>query len=200
MVRGASNTGGRGRARRRRHRTGHGAALAGVTLGLGAALLTVSPAHAEPPDPTNAAIMSATATLMPVAVGTTLLLTERGDQEGVRLASGLSSITLGVVLGPYTGQVYAGAGVDGVVTLVLRSLTGGLAVTGTTLLLRGDEDQRDAATAMVVLGGIPAVALAVYDIWKAPDTARESRVRFSSRAEHRELASVARCGPIPCGR
>jgi hypothetical protein len=156
-------------------------------------------AHAADPNPANASLLGATATLFPIAVGSGLLLTGRGQDEGVRLASALTSIGLGAAVGPSAGQLYAGAGVDGVVTLVFRSLTTGLTTTGLALAFRGSEEEEPAAFALIAVGGLTTAALAVFDIVDAADTAREARVRGAARrAEARALASILACGPIPC--
>lgn len=168
--------------------------VAGVLL-----LASAAPAEATDPEPENAAILGTAATLIPIAVGTGLLLTERGPDEGVRLASGLTTISLGAAVGPYAGQLYAGGGTDGLVTFALRSLTTGVFTTGLTLRLRGGEDQRDAAHALMVLGAIPTLLLAGYDIIDSMDTARESRIRtLGDGSGAADLFSVAVCGPIPC--
>lgn len=158
--------------------------------------------EAADPEPENASIMSATATLLPVAAGALLLSTGRREAEGVRFTSALTSISVGAILGPTTGQLYAGAGVDAAVTFFLRSLTGGLAVTGLALSLRGTEDDEAPAAALMALGGIPTLILAIYDIVDAGNTAREARIRRAMTPNRRheldELYSVAVCGPFPC--
>lgn len=155
-------------------------------------------ARAEP-EPLNASLMSATATLLPVAVGTGLLLTGRKDTEGVRLASAFSCISVGLAFGPWSGQLYAGSGVDGTVTMLLRTLTTGATMTGLGLTLRGGEDVKAPATALMVLGGIPTAILAGYDIIDAADTAREARIRpAADLATPEDLYSIAVCGAFPC--
>lgn len=176
-----------------------------IALALGllsaAVLLSASPpARAADPDPTNAIVLGATATLLPIGLGTSLLLTGRREAEGVRFASALTSIGVGAAIGPSVGQFYAGAGVDVVVTLLLRTLTTGIATAGLGLTLRGDPDDRGTAIALMTLGGLPTVALAGFDVFDAASTAREARIR-SVRLEPdeiRRLRGIAICGPIPC--
>lgn len=163
-------------------------------------LLAPTKGWAAGPEPENAAILGATATLLPIAVGAGLLTIGRGSQEGTRFTAGLTSISIGAIVGPTTGQLYAGGGVDTVVTLLLRTVTGGLAVSGLGLALRGSEEEQTPAIALLSIGGATTLALAIYDIVDAPSTARESRIRASARSgpTHPELYSVAVCGPIPC--
>lgn len=171
-----------------------------ILVGLALTFSSVD-ARASDPEPENASILGATATLLPIAVGGALLLTGRRYKEGVRLASGLTTISLGAALGPYAGQLYAGGGSDALVTLGLRTVTTGLFTTGLTLRLRGGSEKRDLSYGLMVLGGIPALLLAGYDIFKAADTARESRIRVIGQGPlEGELYSVAVCGPIPCAR
>lgn len=171
-----------------------------VKRALLAAVLCALPLSAEAagPEPENAAIMGATATLLPMAVGAGLLTIGRGYREGARLTAGLSAISLGAVFGPTTGQLYAGASVDTVVTLLLRSVTGAVAVSGLGLTLRGSQNERTPAIALLSVGGVATVALALYDIIDAPSTARESRIRAALPTPDPELYSVAVCGPFPC--
>lgn len=156
-------------------------------------------ASAAGPEPANASILSATATILPIAVGGSLLLTGRRDSEGVRLASAFTTMGIGAAVGPSIGQFYAGGGVDAVVTLLLRSLTTGMTATGGLLALRGGPDEEPTAIALMVVGGLTTVALAVFDIVDAADTARESKIRSASLdPELRELMEIAQCGPFPC--
>lgn len=173
-----------------------------LTLGVLITALVVGPSsavQAAPPDPANAAVLGTVATLFPIGLGAGLLASGRGADDDARFTAALTSISVGAVFGPTTGQLYAGAGVDAVVTLVLRAVTGGLSVSGLGLTLRGSDDEVPTGAALFVVGGLTTLALAVYDILETPSTAREARIRGSLEShELDELYSVAVCGPFPC--
>lgn len=177
-----------------------GAAATAVMLWL--AFLLPAKALASDPEPLNASLLGFTATALPVAVGTTLLLTERRETEGVRYGAAVTSISVGTVLGPFAGQLYGKAGGDAVLTLLLRGVSTAVGVGGMTLMVRGDAEDQDTGIALSILGAIPTLFLAGYDIFGAARSAREARIRDIStelRAEYTLLLDIARCGPIPCG-
>lgn len=156
------------------------------------------PVRAAAPDPTNASLLGGAGTLLPTAVGASLLLGEDATDDDVRYGSAVAALALGTVVGPSLGQFYAGAGTDAVVTLLLRAATGGLSALGLTLAVRGSEAEETPGIALLVLGAIPTLILAAYDIVDAADSARQRRIQGAHRDELRDLASVARCGPLPC--
>lgn len=170
---------------------------------LGLALLTVAEASAAP-DPVIAGLLSAGSTLLPVAVGTGLLLTGRGSEEGIRFDIGISAVGIGAVIGPSVGQLYAGGGIDALVSFILRAITGAIMTVGIGLKLRGDEDNQGAGTALAVVGGIPTGLLAIYDVYAATKAAQQARYREGHAVlpeqEVQKLVSIARCGPIPCAQ
>ena len=75
---------------------------------------------AKDPDPVNAVLLCAASTALPVAVGSVVLSTGRGADEGVRLSSGLALIGGGAAVGPSIGQFYGRGGTNAWVTLGLR--------------------------------------------------------------------------------
>lgn len=154
------------------------------------------------PDPVIAGLLSAGSTVIPVAVGSGLLLTGRGSDEGVRFDIGISAVGIGAVLGPSVGQLYAGGGIDALVSFILRAITGAIMTVGIGLKLRGDEDNQGAGTALAVVGGIPTGLLAIYDVYAATKAAQQARYREGHAVvperELERLVSIARCGPIPC--
>lgn len=171
-----------------------------VTVFFSLATLPPQKAHADP-DPVLASLMSIGSTLIPIAVGTGLLLTGRGADEGIRFDAGLGSVGIGSIGGPSVGMLYAGAGVDMLITLLLRVLTGGIMVAGMGLRLRGGEDVRGLGLPLLVVGAIPTAFLAIYDFISAASTAKESSRNAgvaSAPLIPPEILSVARCGAIPC--
>ncbi|MEL6188977.1 MAG: hypothetical protein AAFU79_30520 [Myxococcota bacterium] len=91
-------------------------ALAALAAALGLAPRTASAAK---PDPVNAAVLGTAATVLPIAFGASVLAAGRGFRDDARFTAGLTSIAVGSIIGPTTGQLYAGAGVDAAVTLSL---------------------------------------------------------------------------------
>jgi len=133
------------------------------------------PARAALPDPTIATVLSAASTVVPLAATAALWGTGRGIEEGIRFDLGMVFLGLGAVAGPSVGQFYAGGGTNAVVGLILRSLTGGVMLTGAGLWVRGGESGEGVGTALTLLGGVPTALLAIYDIVDASSTAMESR-------------------------
>lgn len=179
----------------------HPSAALAIVLTVGA----MSPrSSAAAPDPTIASLLSLGSTLVPVGVSGALLFQRRGSDEGLRFDLGLTFLGMGAIGGPSVGQFYAGAGGDAVVTLLLRALTGAVLLVGTGLALRGDGGTQDAGEALAVLGGVPTVLLAAWDVIGAASSAREARYReghgpATSIATPADIASLARCpGPVPC--
>ena len=172
-------------------------ALATVVLFTTASL----PAEAAP-NPTIASLLSVGSTVIPVAVGTALIFTGRGADEGLRFDIAMAAIGIGSIFGPSAGQLYGGGGVDALVTFILRVITGGIMLAGLGLKLRGHEQNQTAGTALAVVGGIPTGLLGIYDMYAASVSAKESRYEEGHariERERRELASIMVCGPIPCG-
>jgi hypothetical protein len=154
------------------------------------------------PNPVIASLLSVGSTVIPVGVGTGLLLTGRGADEGIRFDIGLAAIAIGAVAGPSVGQLYGQGGIDALVSFILRAITGAVMIAGIGLELRGDPENRGAGLALAIVGGIPTAALAAYDVWAAADSATEAGYReghASVEAEAVQLASILACGPIPCG-
>lgn len=63
------------------------------------------------------------------------------------------------------------------VTFLLHTVTGAAMSTGVGLRIRGNEAQEDTGTALAILGGIPTLFLAIWDIVGAGRSAREARYR-----------------------
>jgi hypothetical protein len=161
------------------------------------------PAKAQAaPDPVIASLLSAGSTLLPLGVAGGLLLTGRGASEGIRYDLGLVSLGVGAVVGPSIGQIYGNGGVDAVIVFILRAVTSTVMLIGAAYALRGDEDQVGTGKAFLALGGIPTGLLALWDIYGASVSARESSYREGhAMIEHSAvLVDIARCGPIPCPR
>ena len=155
------------------------------------------------PDPVIAGLLSAGSTVLPLSVSAGLLLTGRGPDEGLRFDIAMGTLAVGSIAGPSIGQIYGRGGTDALITFLLRTVTGSAMTTGVGLRLRGNEAQQETGMALAIIGGIPTVFLAIWDIVGAARSAREVRYRASSGAAWvpitPELADVARCGPIPCG-
>jgi len=129
------------------------------------------------PDPVLATALSAASTLVPIAATTSLWATGRGIDEGVRFDLGMVFLGLGAIAGPSIGQFYAEGGTNAVLSLILRTITGGVMLGGIGLIGRGGESGQDVGTALTLIGGIPTALLALYDIIDASDTAIEARRR-----------------------
>ena len=173
-----------------------------LLLALSFTFASVQPAQAAP-DPVIASLLSTGSTLIPVAIGTGLLTTGRGADEGLRFDMALGTIALGSIAGPTVGMLYGEAGIDALVTFLLRLLTGGIMVAGLGLRLRGGENVRGLGLALLVVGAIPTGLLAIYDIFAAASAATEARRASgiggsSASLLAPELLSIARCGPVPC--
>jgi hypothetical protein len=165
------------------------------------AVLTIVPARAwAAPDPTIAALLSAGSTVLPIAATTGLWTTGRGVDEGIRFDLGLAFLATGAIAGPSVGQIYGHGGSDSVVTFILRMLTGSLMTVGTGLWARSN-NTKDVGRALTILGGVPTVFLAGWDIFGAAESAREATRRERMVADlglTPDLLSVLACGPIPC--
>lgn len=165
-------------------------------------IVSSRPAYAGDPEPLSASLLGFTATALPLTVGTSLLLTERGPREGIRYTAAVASLSVGTVVGPFTGQLYGKAGGDAVLTMLLRGVTTAVSLGGLTLVVRGSPEDEGTGAALLILGGIPTAFLAGFDIFDAANSAREARVRTISSElglERRQLLEIAACGPIPCG-
>ncbi|MCK6551543.1 hypothetical protein L6R52_37260 [Myxococcota bacterium] len=174
---------------------------AAAAVVLPAVLATLLPVRAAAaPDPTIAALLSTGSTVLPIAATTGLWTSGRGADEGLRFDLGLVFLATGAIAGPSIGQIYGSGGSDAVVTFILRMLTGTLMTVGTGLWVRSD-NTKDAGRALAILGGIPTVFLAGWDIFGAAESARESTRRERMVADlglTPDLLSVLACGPIPC--
>ncbi len=159
--------------------------------------LAPAPAEARGPDPVIAALISAGATVIPIAVGTTMWTGGRGLDEGIRFDLGLAFFALGGLVGPSTGQIYAEGGGNAWVTFFLRLVTGGVGLAGAGMWARGQkEGTRDAGQALTFVGGVPAALLAIYDIADAASSARQAQRR---RGYGPSAAVAPARGPIGVG-
>lgn len=155
------------------------------------------------PDPIVASLLSVSSTLLPLAVTAGLFFTGRGTDEGVRFDAGMVSLGLATIVGPSIGQIYGHGGGDAFITFLLRGITGGVMLTGIGLRVRGRVDLQPLGTALTVLGSIPTVLLALWDIIGAATSAKQARfdAGHGYRTEYippNDLRNVALCGPIPC--
>ena len=133
---------------------------------------------------------------IPVGIGTGLLLSGRGSDEGLRFDIGLATIAVGSIAGPTVGQLYGQGGWDTLVSFLLRLITGAVMTVGIGIDIRGGEDVKSAGLAMAIVGGIPTGLLAIYDVWAAQDSAKEAKYReghalIDAPTQRAELAS---CG------
>ena len=162
-----------------------------------ATLIAILPARVEAaPNPTIASLLSVGSTLIPVGVGTGLLLTGRGPDEGIRFDVGVTTIAIGSIAGPTVGQLYGKGGWDALVSFILRAITGSVMSVGIALHLRGNEDSQSAGLPLLILGAIPTVLLAAYDVWAAQDSAKEARYReghASVPAKETRRSALATC-------
>jgi hypothetical protein len=162
-----------------------------------AALIAILPARVDAaPNPLIASLLSVGSTLIPVGIGTGLLLSGRGSDEGLRFDVGLATIAVGSIAGPTVGQLYGQGGWDTLVSFVLRLITGAVMTVGIGIDIRGGEDIKTAGLAMAIVGGIPTGLLAIYDVWAAQDSAKEAKYReghaLIEAPTHR--AELASCG------
>lgn len=146
-----------------------------VATSLLALLLTGKPALATGPDPTLATVLSVASTLTPMAVTAGLWATGRGPEEGVRFDVGMGALAVGTIVGPSIGQFYAEAGTNAWVSLLLRSVTGSIMLTGVGFWARGAEEDEGLGQALTVVGGVPTTLLALYDVIDASSSAVEAR-------------------------
>lgn len=149
-------------------------AVMGLAL-VGLLLLPLRKAEAaRRPDPGVATLLSVASTLLPIATGTLLLAAGNGSSENSRLAVGLTSIAIGSAIGPSVGTLYA-RGQDAWATLLLRTASTGLMMTGLAIRYRGDPDNQDLGLALTVAGAVPTGVLAIYDVANAGRLAKETR-------------------------
>jgi hypothetical protein len=181
--------------------------MAAVMRALGFSVLLVAlfswaaPERAEAaPDPAVAAVMSAGATALPLAITGILWGTGRGTDEGVRLDAGMVTLGVGSILGPSAGQLYARGGVDAFLTFLLRAVTGAVMLTGVGFRLRGAENKQTMGLALAITGAVPTGALALYDIYAAAVSAKEAGYEegYGAVTIPPDLMELAVCGPIPC--
>lgn len=149
-------------------------ALVATTV-LASLLLAGRPAQATGPDPTLATVLSLASTLTPMAVTAGLWATGRGPEEGIRFDVGIGALAVGAIVGPSIGQFYAEAGTNAWVSLLLRSVTGSIMLTGVGFWARGAEEDAGLGQALTVVGGVPTTLLALYDIVDASSSAVEAR-------------------------
>lgn len=122
-----------------------------------------------------AGLLSVTSTLIPIGLTLLLWVPGEGTDENVRLNTGMVSLGLGSILGPAIGGFYAGGGSDTWITLILRTLTGSLMLTGIGLAARAPETSgRDLGRALGWSGAVPTGLLALYDLWTVPGRAAEA--------------------------
>lgn len=171
-----------------------------VATSLLALLLTGKPALATGPDPTLATVLSVASTLTPMAVTAGLWATGRGPEEGVRFDVGMGALAVGTIVGPSIGQFYAEAGTNAWVSLLLRSVTGSIMLTGVGFWARGAEEDAGLGQALTVVGGVPhhpAGAVrrdrCVVERGRGPPQPRHRRSP-AARARHRRLLAVQRGG------
>ena len=147
-------------------------ALAGVLT------TCATPARAAGPDPTIAAMLSTTSTLVPIGLTTALWLDGRGTDEGLRFDLGMTFLGLGAIFGPSMGQIYAEGGGDAWLSLFLRAITGSVMATGAGLWIRGESSKaQSSGRVLSFVGGVPTLLLAIYDIFDARANAREGQAR-----------------------
>lgn len=148
----------------------------GLVLTLG--LMPSNTARAAGPDPVVAGLLSVASTLIPIGLTLILWVPNDGLQEDVRLNTGMVSLGLGSILGPSIGGFYAGGGGDTWITLLLRTLTGSLMLSGIGLAARAElEGSRDLGQALAWAGAVPTGLVALYDLWTVPGRAREASRR-----------------------
>src|SRR5688572_25238517 len=116
-----------------------------------ATLIAVLPARVDAaPNPVIASLLSVGSTLIPVGIGTGLLLTGRGADEGLRFDLALATIAVGSIAGPTVGQLYGQGGWDTLVSFLLRALTGSIMTIGIAFDIRGNEDTESAGLALAI--------------------------------------------------
>jgi hypothetical protein len=164
-----------------------------------AVLIAILPARVDAaPNPVIASLLSVGSTLLPIGIGTGLLLTGRGADEGLRFDIAMATIALGSIAGPTVGQLYGKGGWDTLLSFILRAITGSIMTVGIAFDLRGDEDTKGVGLPLAIVGGIPTGLLAIYDVWAAQDSAKEAKYREghaavpSARPTRR--AALASCG------
>jgi hypothetical protein len=154
--------------------------------------------EAAGPDPVVAGILSAASTIVPISLTLILWAPEDGLAEDVRFNTGMISLGLGSILGPSIGGFYAGGQSDTWITLLLRTLTGSLMLSGIGLAARGEEgSSRDLGQALAWSGAIPTGLLAIYDLWTVPgraeEAARRSRMVASESAPTLYVGAFSLC-------
>lgn len=150
-----------------------------MSLSLLIALSLPRTARAAGPDPVVAGLLSVTSTLIPIGLTLLLWVPGEGTDENVRFNTGMVSLGLGSILGPAIGGFYAGGGSDTWITLILRTLTGSLMLTGIGLAARAPEASgRDLGRALGWSGAVPTGLLALYDLLTVPGRASEASLEF----------------------
>ena len=161
-----------------------------------ATLIAVLPARVEAaPNPTIASLLSVGSTIIPVGIAASLLLTGRGADEGLRFDLSIAFIAIGSVAGPSVGQLYGQGGWDALLSFLLRAVTGAVMTAGVGLHLRGGEDTQSAGLPLMIVGGIPTLLLAIYDVWAAQDSAKEAKYREG----HALIGTTDRGALASCG-
>jgi hypothetical protein len=160
-----------------------------------ATLIALMPVRVEAaPNPTIASLLSVGSTIIPVGIGTGLLLTGRGSSEGLRFDLALATIALGSIVGPTVGQLYGKGGWDTLVSFILRAITGSIMTLGIAFDIRGNEDTESAGLALAIVGGIPTGLLAIYDVWAAQDSAKEAKYREGHALVVPQRTDLMTCG------
>ena len=149
-----------------------------LLLVLGFVLPNPRVAHATGPDPLVAGLLSAATTIVPISLTLILWVPEDGIKEDVRFNTGIVALGLGSILGPSIGGFYAGGESDTWITLILRTLTGALMLSGIGLAAQGElASSRDLGRALAWSGAIPTGLLLLYDLWTVPGRAHEASLK-----------------------
>lgn len=157
--------------------------VAGISITTPAESLRVREARARAAEhltpqatPLRAATISTLSTVVPLGVGLTIA------DRGAHGTTGALLVAGGVIVGPAVGYFDAGLERRGMRGIVLRTVTGLVALSAVGTLIGDDSDLTDVSGPVILfLGGVGAtVVLAVADcVLVGPDVARARRTAWS---------------------